>query len=42
MSNWIVGGICFVVGALFGMFITAVLSLTHNTREYHTEEELEE
>ena len=38
MSYWIVGGVCFVVGVIFGIFLTALVSINHNTEEYHTEE----
>lgn len=42
MSYWIVGGVCFAVGSLFGMLLTALVSINHNTEEYHTEEDLGE
>ncbi len=42
MSYVIVGGVCLVIGALVGMFTTALISINRNTDEYYTEEELEE
>ena len=39
MSYWIVGGICLAVGAFLGIITTALVSIKHNTEEYHTEED---
>ena len=38
MSYWIVGGISFAVGVFLGISLTALVSINHNTEEYHTEE----
>ena len=38
MSYWIVVGACFAVGAIFGILLTVLVSINHNTEEYHTEE----
>jgi len=41
MGYVIVGGVCLVIGACVGIFITALISINRNTDEYSTEEELE-
>lgn len=41
MGYVIVGGVCLVIGAFVGIFITALISINRNTDEYSTEEELE-